>query len=107
VVTRRVSGSIAVTVSRKTVTPGLAISGICHANRLGLLAPEHQVQLRKAKDERVALVDQRHLDLAAGYLRQHRAQLQTTKSRAQHSDPPAAHSMKSIRSSSFQPWRLQ
>ena len=83
-VTRRASGSIAVIVSRRTRTPGLGDVAIGQPHRVGRRAPEHHVELREPEHERVALVDQRHLELAAERLRQHGAQLQPAEPRAEN-----------------------
>ena len=71
VVTRRASGSIAVIVSCRKRTPGLTMSRYGEADRVGRRPAEHHVELRVAEDERVALVDQRDVDVVAERLRQH------------------------------------
>ena len=53
-------------------------------HRLGARAAEHHIQLGEAEHERVALVDQRHLDVVAQLLRQHRRELQPAEPRPQH-----------------------
>ena len=65
---------------------GLGDVAVGQPHRLGRRAPEHHVELREAEDERVALVDQRHLDVVAERLREHRAQLQPAEARAENED---------------------
>ena len=49
VVTRRASGSIAVIVSCRKRTPGLAMSRYCRRTASGVVAPEHHVELRVSR----------------------------------------------------------
>jgi hypothetical protein len=49
-------------------------------------ATEHQIELREAEDERVALVDERDVDLVAHRLGQDRAELQPAEARAKDDD---------------------
>ena len=49
---------------------GLRDVAVREADRVGRRPPEHHVELRVAEDERVALVDQRHVDVVAERLRQ-------------------------------------
>ena len=86
VVTRRASGSIAVTVSRRKRTPGLTNIGVRKTTGVERGPPEHDVELRVAEHERVVLVDQRDLHLAGHRLRQHRRQLETAEACSQDHD---------------------
>ena len=44
--------------------PGLGNVAVGEADRVGPRPPEHHVELRVSEDERVVLVDQRHIDVA-------------------------------------------
>ena len=68
---------------------GLDEVAIRMAHRVERGVAEHHVELGEAEDERVALVDQRHLHLIAQRLRQDRAQLHAGKAGAQDRDPRA------------------
>ena len=61
---------------------GLGDVAVLEADRFRRLAPEHHVELREAEDERVGLVDQRHLDLVGDRLGEHGAQLQAAEPRS-------------------------
>ena len=63
---------------------GLRDVAVGQPHRVGRRAPEHHVELREPEDERVALVDQRHLDLVAERLREHGAQLQPAEPRPEN-----------------------
>ena len=56
------------------------------AHRVAARAPEHHVELREAEDERVALVDQRHVDLVAERLRERGGELEPAEARAEDED---------------------
>ena len=62
----------------------LDVLAVRQAHRLGRRAAEHDVELRVAEDEAVALVDERHVDLVAERLGQHRAELEAAEARSQH-----------------------
>ena len=59
------------------------------ADRVRRRATEHHVELGVAEDERVAAVDQRHVDVVAELLRQRRAQLQAAETGPENDDPGA------------------
>ena len=57
-----------------------------HRDGVQRLAPEHDVELREAEDERVALVDQRDVDLVAEGVRQRRGELEPAEAGAEDDD---------------------
>ena len=66
---------------------GLGDVAVREADRVGRRPPEHHVELRVPEDERVVLVDQRHVDVVAERLRQHGRELETAKARPEDEDP--------------------
>ena len=60
---------------------------IGQTNRVERRPAEHHVELRVAEDERVALVDQGHIDVPAGRLGQRRGELETAEARSQDHNP--------------------
>jgi hypothetical protein len=85
VVTRRAAGSIAVTVSRRTRTPGgeIPVGQPCGVHRC---STEHHVELRIPEDERVRFVDERDRNGVAERLGERRAELEPTKAGAEDED---------------------
>ncbi len=66
--------------------PRLGVMAVRHAHRLRRLVTEHDIQLGKAEDEMVALVDQRHIDTVSKGLGQPGCQFQAAEAGAQHQD---------------------
>ncbi len=62
---------------------GLDDLAVRQADRVECRPAEHHVELRVAEDERVVLVDQRHLDLVAERLGQHGGELETAETRSE------------------------
>ena len=60
---------------------------VVHVHGLGLLAPEHHIELRIPEHERFALVDESHLDRVRDLFREPRRQLQPAESRAEDQYP--------------------
>ena len=58
-------------------------------DRVERRATEHHIELRVAEDERVALVDQRDLEVLVR-LREERRELEAAEARAEDQDPHAA-----------------
>jgi hypothetical protein len=69
VVTLRASGSYAVTVWRQEAPPRLRDLPVGKADGVSSAPAEEDIELRVAEEERLALVDQRHLDVVAERLR--------------------------------------
>ena len=67
--------------------PRLGELTVREADRIERRPPEHHVELGVAEDERVALVDQRHVDAVTERLRQDGRELEPPEPRSEHDDP--------------------
>ena len=76
-------------VSARKRTPGFAKSEYGRRTASSAGPTEHDVELRVAEHERVAVVDQRHAGLVAERVREHGCELEPAEPRAEDEDPLA------------------